>query len=498
MNSLDKYNEAYHAGILSDSTDEYILSLEKEIADYEAKIVSLTESINGRNQKIAGWRTTKTTASTSYKKTLSSYISAEQGKITATRAEISRIKEIIKSLKSRLSEVKKYKPASYYINQGVKESGEYYGDLIDTQETSFDIWFAQNGQNTSMDSVASKKRESVNEQIKSQTAYVKDLTNAYEKMLEIYGESASESVNLLEILKEEELALENLKKSYSGVYSAVKEALSLKKDKISLDITNEKLKNNLWDETEGKEAEDYERRAYDISSYNNQLEEQGKILTETANAYKEMANLYGINADESKALENQLLSECVAYEKLKNKISELYQVREYDRKETEDIIYSLEDYLKTNKEFLLSQGYSEEEIYQVAKKATGYEKFIDYFYNKPEEKSLISADNLISDILIEILKDKFSDLPESFLDKTDLDFSVFEDIFSNFDSALHSIGGVLDFFEIFSLMKDLNVSSSGNTYSSVYNLYTSGNSSVADQIYDVKKFDFLKKARGLL
>ncbi len=494
MSSLDKYFEAAETGIFSDNSAAELASLEAEKQKCEARVEALTESINSSNRKIASWRTKKTTAGKSCKKTLSAYISAEQGKITATRAEISRVKSKISEIKSRISEVSKYKPASYYINQGVSDSTDYHKDLLSSEKSGYGIWYEQNKDSATVAEIAKTKNDSIASQIGIQQKYVDDLTAAYGKMAEIYGESADESVNLQEILNSEQYTLEKLKNSYEEVGAAVKDVLNDKKEEYELDSLNAKLKNQLWNEI-NDDAEDYEKRAESIKSCNIQLEEQGKAVRDTAEAYREIVEQYGINAEESKKLENQLLSECVAYEKLKSKIEELYALEDYDRKEREDIVFGLNDYLKNNKEFLLSTGMSEEEIYEVAREATGFNKLVDYSLNKPAVEDVISSYDLIGSIMGEILKESFGGIPDGFLKNGDI--GNFEDVFSDFDLFMQSFSGIVEIFDVLSVLKELFSGNGGNTYSSVYNLTASGGTSVADQLYEIKKFDSMKKARGL-
>ena len=345
--------------------------------------------------------------------------------------------------------------------------------------------------------IAEANNKSIDAQVGIQQSYVDDLTSAYSKMVEIYGESAAESINLQEILDKEKHALEKLKNSYTAMSEAIEDTLEDKKEEYELDAKNAKLKSELWNETAGKEAQEYEKRINNIKSLNEQLEEQGGIVKETADAYRQMVEQYGINSDESKKFENQLLEECVVYEKLKNRIEELYAVEEYGRKEREDVIFSLNDYIKNNKEFLLSTGMTEEEIYEAAKDATGYNDFVDYFLNKPKEESVISSSDLIGSILNAMLKENFGSVSDSFLSDGQLNLQSFESIFTDFDGVLQSLGGITEIFDFIDALKDITSSNINNSYSSVYNLNAASDSSIADQLYAIKKYDSMKKARGL-
>ena len=495
MTSLDKYNEAAELGILGDDKESAISALEAEKRGYENQVNSLTESINSSNRKIASWRTQKNGASKSTKQTLSKQISAEQEKITATRAQIARIKKKISAVKSLISEYSSYKPASYYINQGVSDTKNYYSDLISAEKSDFDIWFRENKETATPEGYLSQYHDRISNKIELQSAFVDDLYAAYEKMSEIYGESSAESVNLLENLKKEEAELLSLEDTYESITNAVNEFIEVKTRENELNIENAQLKNKLWNYTEGEDALSFEKRAENIKNLNIQLENQGVIVEETAKLYRELVKQYGINAEESKNLENQLLSECAAYEKLSLEIQELYAVEEYGRKEREDVVFGLNDFLKNNKEFLLSTGMSEEEIYEVARKVSGFDDLVNYTNNHPVATDVTSSHEIIGSILNELLKESFGELPESFFE-SGINFSGMENIFDDFGTFLQSITSISELFDVIDFLKDL-YASSGNSYNSTYNFSLSGESGIADQIYEVKKYDAMKKARGI-
>lgn len=495
MNSLDLYNEAAAAGILSDDTAGELTSLEAEKSKYEAEIERIEGDIRNSNGKIASWRTQKVYADKGTKKTLSSYISAEQAKIATMRVRLSAIRADLGRVKERISEISAYKSAAYYINKGVTGSRDYYDDLISNEDNDFAIWYSENKNTATVEQIIRRKTEGDDRKIQYQTAHVEDLTSAYEKLAEIYGVNSDESIHLQEILGDETVALSKLKESYEDIGGVVAEVLREKNEGYKASAENINLLSELWDYTDGKDAYDHVKRAEDIKSLTAQLTAQESVVLNTAAAYAYLVKQYGVSSAESRELEKQLLSECVAYEKLADRINTLYSIEEYDRKDREDVVFGLNDFLKNNKEFLLSTGMSEEEIYALAKKVTGYDQLWDYTLNAPEDDKVLSSEDIVAEVFREVLGEKFGAVPDSFFDGM-LNIEAFKNAFSEVDGVVGSVGGTVDFADdIFKITE--TGGSAGNTYSSVYNFTASGGETIADQINQVKKYDAMKKARGL-
>ncbi len=498
MSSLDKYNEAAAAGILSDDSGPLLESLYAERDGYQSEIDSLYDEIDESNRKIAAWRTQKTTASTGYKKTLSSYIAAEQEKITANRAKISDLKDKLSDCNAKIKEVSAYKPASYYINEGVDDSVSYYKDRISSEKSDYGIWYEQNKDTATPQEIAAKYNESVNSQLALQKALVDDLCAAYTLMVELYGEDAAVSRNLEEQLKKERYAYEQLANSYMDMSDAVEEGLEKRTEAYKTDAENARLVNKWWNETDGTVATNAEKATVNTENLNRQLKNQGIIVSETAKAYLEMVRLYGVNSEESKKLENQLISECIAYDTLKNKVGEVNAENGYSREEVHSIVYTMNDYVRDNMDNLLADGFTEEEVYALARQYSGFDDLVDYNNREPVEEAPSSKD-----ILRDIFGDEFADDPT----KADERFLDLEEIEKNgtgggFESVEEALTGIFDAVELFiselsdSLLYNINAGDQ-TQYTSVYNITTGADASIADQIAEMKKYDAMKKARGI-
>lgn len=217
-------------------------------------------------------------------------------------------------------------------------------------------------------------------------------------------------------------------------------------------------------------------------------ENQAQKVLSVVSAYGKMAELYGVNHEESKKLETQILAECNAYEKTLETLKR--DSFGYTREEINDIVYSLNDYIKQNYKLLSDAGFSDEQIYASAKGYSGYDNLEQ---NYQSLKAPTKAQQEV-ELLIEGLNEKFTDVSKNFalgISTSLEDFaktvqSVFESIVNSASSSISS-----------SVITNVSGSTTYNTnYNSTYHLNPSSVSSVADEIAEIKNYDAIKKARG--
>ena len=131
---------------------------------------------------------------------------------------------------------------------------------------------------------------------------------------EIKSAISSAKANLKELVEKEDL----IEKGLKGALGTLED-----EDK------NLVYSYNLWYERKGEDLPEDVLNEEQKSLLSQRLEVQAKKILETKTAYDELVESYGNTNEASVALENQLLSESVAYEKLKDSIKELEGIEEY-------------------------------------------------------------------------------------------------------------------------------------------------------------------------
>lgn len=376
-NALDLYYEAVKQGV-ADVNSQLKNQAQQTIEEYERQIEEITSRVNDSNLKIKEMQTAKTYASKEYKKTLTTMIAQERETIAALNLNIKEIKTKISEAKA---ELKGFAESYEIIEDGLSGSLSALKEEDKNLTQSFNLWYESTGENGPSSEVYIKKQELINQRLEVQAQRIIQVKSAYEKLVELYGETHEESVRF----------------------------------------------------------------------------------------------------------ENQLLSECVAYEKLKDAASGLTEDKIYTREKLDSIVHNMNDYIKDNYTKLKEAGFSDEVIYNAARGSSGYDDYLKSVapVNNAETTDVQQEANNI----IEGLNAKFTGISANFAQSVE----------GTVTSLISSVSGVIS--DIVAKTADA-IKSAGdkiynNSYTSNYTVSTNGGSSITDSINALKDFEATKKARGI-
>ena len=242
----------------------------------------------------------------------------------------------------------------------------------------------------------------------------------------------------------------------------------------------------LWYENQGEDLKNGQSEIKKAELLNARLEIQAERILEVKAAYEKMVEIYGEANEESLNLENQLLSECIAYEKLKDTLEGLAQDEEYSREDVSEIVYNMNDYLKNNYTKLKEAGFSDEVIYNAARGSSGYDKYLEQINKEeaPVEGARESAEKVIDG-----LNEKFTGVTVSFASSVESTVTNLVRSVSDIVSSVLSQAG-----------EKLRSSVSNvynNNYTSNYTVKATEGNSIYDSINALKNFESVKKARGV-
>jgi len=178
---------------------------------------------------------------------------------------------------------------------------------------------------------------------------------------------------LLSDEKSKQDAYEESAKSYVEankiIMDSYKERNSLLQENMDISDTYYKI----WLQNNEDTASKTELFEKELSYLNEQLKIQESVVNDTKIAYGEMTELYGDTCLESKALYSSLLDEVYAYNKIAESIRDVTTANlEAKAAEQKESIFLMNDYLKKYKDSLLEGGFSEEEVYEIARKVSGF------------------------------------------------------------------------------------------------------------------------------
>ena len=318
---------------------------------------------------------------------------------------------------------------------------------------------------------------------KEEKAYINSLIaiereSIYQMQTQIKGIKSAISdakANLKELVEKDDLIEKGLKGALDGLED---------------DDKNLVYSYNLWYERKGEDLPEDVLNEEKEKLLIQRLEVQAKKILETKTAYDELVATYGNTYEASIALENQLLSESVAYEKLKDSIKELEGIEEYGQEDINSIIYNMNDYLKNSYTKLKDAGFSDEEIYSAARGSSGYDKYLESLGRK---KEIAPAESRIvpeAEAVVQGLSEKFSGVTVNFASGVE----------STVSGLINSVAEILKttLAQVPQAIKN-NVNSVQNN--NVTNNYTVNSSGGEGFIYNsvnaFKNFEALKKARGV-
>lgn len=378
--ALDLYNEALQKGF-ADVNGKLKSSAEKTIEEYEAQIEAINGDIDKSKGYIKSLQTRKVNASKEEKAYINSLIAIERESIYQMQTQIKEIKSAISSAKANLKELVEKEDL---IEKGLKGALDGLEDEDKNLVYSYNLWYERTGENLSKDKVK------------------------------------EEQANLL----------------------------------------------------------------------NKRLEVQAQKILEIKDAYDELVESYGNTNEASVAMENQLLSECVTYEKLKDSISDLKEVEQYSQEQINNTIYDMNEYLKNNYSKLKEAGFSDEVIYSAARGSSGYDKYLESVNNKkkavPEENDIVNE----AETVVEGLSERFSVVTTNFASNVE----------STVSSLVNSVSDILRTTlsqAAQEIRKNVN-SVQNNNVTNNYTVNSSGGEGfIHNSINALKNFEALKKARGV-
>lgn len=275
-------------------------------------------------------------------------------------------------------------------------------------------------------------------------------------------------------------------KDFTEGYQLIESGLSKSLAEISAEDKNAIYSYELWYENTGEDLQNNEAQIKKTELINQRLTLQAEKIFEVKSAYEKMIEIYGEANEKSVLLENQLLSECIAYEKLKDTAENLTQDIGYSREDFEDIAYNMNDYIKNNYSKLKEAGFSDDVIYSAARGYSGYDKYLEDI--KPKEVEIVGVRES-AEAIIDGLNEKFTGVSADFALNVE---STVTNLITNVSDILSNI--INQASEKFRASAN-NVFN--NNYTSNYTVTASGGNSIYDSINALKNFEAVKKARGV-
>lgn len=244
---------------------------------------------------------------------------------------------------------------------------------------------------------------------------------------------------------------------------------------------------SLWYESIGENGHYADNLIKKQELINERLDIQAKRVLEVQAAYEKMTELYGQNFEASLKLENQLLSECVAYEKLKDTAAGLAEDKKYSPEELDVIVRDMNDYVKNNYSKLKEAGFSDEVIYQAARGSSGYDEYLKSV--TPDNKAEVSEAQERANEIIDGLNAKFIGVSTEFAQSVE----------ATVTNLISSVSGVISHIVAKSAdaIKSAGKNIYNNSYTSNYNVSAKGEGTIYDSINALKDFEATKKARGI-
>lgn len=191
----------------------------------------------------------------------------------------------------------------------------------DISGLKYDLWEATLGKGATETEKTKQRLDNLNEQAEINLQQIETTQKAYDKMVELTGDSSEESLKLQKQLLQEQLAYEKLKESIEEL-TAVKES-AYNTDNLAK-MAEQEFK--LWS-LENQSASDSEKLAKQAELLALKYEMQGAEISDAEEALADMVEQYGANAEESVKLQEQLLKEKIAYMELKKQIDEVNRAR---------------------------------------------------------------------------------------------------------------------------------------------------------------------------
>lgn len=341
-----------------------------------------------------------------------------------------------------------------------------------------------------IDEITSKVNDS-NLKIKEMQTAKTYASKEYKKVLTTMIAQERETIAALNLnIKEIKVKISEAKeemKSLAESYGIIDDGLSGSLSALKEEDRNLSQSYNLWYESSGENGPYSDVLIKKQELVNQRLEVQAEKIIQVKAAYEKLVELYGEAHEESVKLENQLLSECIAYEKLKDTASGLAEDKVYTNEDVKSIAYIMNDYIKNNYSKLKEAGFSDDVIYNAARGASGYDDYLKSV--APESNAKISLVQEEADNIIDGLNAKFTGISADFAQSVE----------GTVTSLISSVSGVINDIvaKTTDAIKNAGNNIYNNSYTSNYTVSTSGGGSITDSINALKDFEAVKKARGI-
>ncbi len=356
---------------------------EKSAEDTQKEIDRLNELIDKSNEKIKRWQNAKLTADKYQKKALNSLIQGEKEVLITNNILLDNEKE---KQKEYLATAKAYVEASEIIKESYKDLSSISKDELSIAQTSYKIWLQNNEDTATKSQLLAKELEVLNEKLLIQSNSVENVKIAYDKMVESYGITYSESKNM-----------------------------------------------------------------YDA-----------------------------------------LLNEVYAYNQIAEAIENVYASQKNNNTES---IFAMNDYLKKYKSSLLENGFTEEEVYEVARKVSGYEQSSLMENVTLPVKLSVDADAIteaIDEISVSVTTD-----PQTLSSYKDTGISFASALGEGFMEKFKEVSGnIMSFAQSTAKGALITMQNSVNNSTTNYN-FTTAPQTIHQQIADAKRTEEMNKARGI-
>ncbi len=310
----------------------------------------------------------------------------------------------------------------------------------------------------------------------------------------IQGEKEVLITNKIHLADEKEKQKEYLStaKSYVEASEIIKEshknAASLAKDELDIADTSYKI----WLQNNSDTATNSQILAKQLETLNEKLLIQAENVQNTKFAYDEMIERYGVAHSESKNMYAALLDEVYAYNQIAESIEKVHSSEKNNKTEA---IFAMSDYLKKYKDSLMESGFSEDEVYEVARKVSGYEQ------SNLEENVTLPVKLTIEE---DEIKEAINDINVS-VTASPQAVATYKDTGISFASALGQ--GFMEKFKEVSeniiayaqnTAKNASITMQNAVTNSTTNYnFTTAPQTIHEQIADAKRTEEMNKARGI-
>lgn len=314
----------------------------------------------------------------------------------------------------------------------------------------------------------------------------------YNALIQKEKETLILNKDLLKQEKEKKKFYESTAKAYVEASELILNANKENTESFSVSMEKSDLLYKLWLTNNEDLAGNAEKLARENDALNEKLMFQKSIIEGNIIAYSKMVELYGENYEGSRNLYNALLEESYAYNKIADTISDNENKKIISGRES---IFALKDYLEKYKEPLMESGFSEEEVYDIARRVSGYSYDGTIPYANLPVKISIDENNLAETAQqITSALNSDSDATSSYkITGEGFAKSLGDGFISEFKNVSESMVQIAK-----TTAKDaLNAMESViNNTTNTYN-FTTSPQTIFQQIEDTVRAEELKKARGL-